>query len=111
MAAPEACDRCIAHAWLLGRLAGHLERVRARIGSVLELDDEQLIDAVGGDQAASVRTELRRLDADRLRERSAAGGLELICRCDGAYPAQLRALVNPPAVLDVAGGLERFLAL
>jgi DNA processing protein len=34
-----------------------------------------------------------------------------MCRCDPAYPARLHALEGPPAVLHVAGGLDRFLSL
>ena len=31
-----ACDGCITRSWLLGRLAGHLERARGRIDQVLD---------------------------------------------------------------------------
>jgi DNA processing protein len=78
---------------------------------VLALEDEQLIAAIGGSQESSIRLELRRLDIDRLREQSGGAGLELICRCAATYPGQLRALSSAPAVLYVAGGLDRFLAL
>jgi DNA processing protein len=106
-----ACDRCLARPWLLVRLAGHLEPVRARIALVLGLADEDLIAAVGGDDEGAVRRELARFDAGRARERAARGGIEMICRCDPAYPSRLRALDSPPAVLHVAGGLERLLGL
>ena len=38
-------------------------------------------------------------------------GLELICRCDRAFPANLQALEAPPAVLHIAGGADRFRSL
>ena len=106
-----ACDRCIARSWLLSRLAGHLELARGRVELVLRLADEELIAAVGGDQRGILRRELARFDADRARARSAEAGLEMLCRCDAAYPVRLRSLQSPPAVLHLAGGLERFLRL
>jgi len=106
-----ACDRCLARSWLLARLAGILETARGRIGQVLALDDDQLLAAVAGGEASRLRRELERFDPERARERCASAQLELICRCDPGYPAGLRALEGPPAVLHVAGGLERFLTL
>jgi DNA processing protein len=106
-----ACDSCLARSWLLAQLAAHLEIVRARIELVLALPDEQLIESVGGEQRAATRRNWERFDAHRAHERAASAGLEQICRCDPDYPARLRALEGPPAVLHVAGGLERFLQL
>ena len=106
-----ACRTCLARVWLLGRLSGNLEMERHRIDSLLELGDEELIEAVGGAQRDDLRCELRAFDADRARERCAVAGLEPICRCTPAYPRRLAALAAPPAVLHVAGGLARFLVL
>jgi DNA processing protein len=106
-----ACDRCVARAWLLGRLAGHLEHARSRIGEVLTLSNEALIAAVGGARAQALLHELRRLDVDAARTRSRDAGVALVCRCDQSYPARLRVLDAPPAVLHVAGDAERFLEL
>jgi DNA processing protein len=92
-------------------MAGHIEQVRARIEEVLVLEDWELIAAVGGSGEPRVRSELETLDVDQLRSRSAAAGLELICRCDPAYPPALRDLAAAPAVLHVAGGLDRLLEL
>ncbi len=108
-----ACDRCLARTWLLERLGGHLEVVRSRVGELLELDDDRLISAVGGrDLIALVReyAGFAAAAAGESRARSRAAGLELICRCDPAYPSSLGALAAPPAVLHIAGGAERFLA-
>jgi DNA processing protein len=46
-----------------------------------------------------------------VRSDSELAGLESICRCDPAYPPALRDLPAPPAVLHVAGGLARLMAL
>ena len=106
-----ACSECLRRTWLLMRLGSHLEAVRERLDEVLALSDRDLMDAIGGERRDAVRAELRRLDAGELRGRSAAVALELICRCDPAYPSRLLDLESPPAVLHVAGGLERFLEL
>ncbi len=78
---------------------------------MLALADDQLIDAIGGRQRGVLRRELERLDLDEVRSRTRAAGLDMICRCQPFYPKRLAAIANPPAVLYVAGGLERFLAL
>ena len=99
-----ACDACLARSWLVSRLAAHLERARSRIDQVLALGVDELIEAVGGRETARLRGEFEALDLDGLRSRSGTAGLEIICMCDPAYPAGLRALAAPPAVLHVAGG-------
>jgi DNA processing protein len=101
------CDGCTSRSWLVGRLAGHLDKARGRIDQVLALGEDDLIAAIGGREQANVRSELETLDLDEVRSRANAAGLEAICRCDPAYPPGLRALAAPPAVLHVAGGLER----
>ncbi len=106
-----ACERCTARSWLVGRLAAHIDKERARIEEVLALDDADLLAAVGGRQQAGVGRELEGLDVDELRARAAGAGLQAICGCDPAYPPRLRALAGPPAVVYVAGGLDRFLDL
>jgi DNA processing protein len=106
-----ACDECLRRSWLIGRLAGHLEAVRERLDELLALPDRELVEAIGGRHRDALRSELRRVDAAALRSRAAAAGLELLCRCDAAYPPRLFDLSGAPAVLHVAGGLERFLEL
>ncbi len=106
-----ACDRCLVHAWLVGRLAGHLEAARGRIDEVLVLSDAELIEAFAGDRRHVVEAEYGALDGADLRRRASDAGLELLCRCDPSYPSRLLCCAPPPAVLHVAGGLERFLAL
>lgn len=104
-----ACDRCLARTWLLGRLAGHIDRVRGQVERVLELDDEALLSATGGRESERVSRQLEELDLDAVRSRSDAAGLETMCECDPMYPLGLRRLTAPPAVLHVAGGLTRLL--
>lgn len=106
-----ACDDCVRRAWLLRRLAGHLEPARARIDELLRLPDGELIAAVGGRRSGDIRRERARVVPSAQRALAAAVGIETVCRCDAAYPPRLHALDSPPAVLHVAGGLARFLTL
>ena len=111
MTAEHACDGCLARAWLLSRLAGHLEPVRARLAELLGLGDDELIEAVGGEHRDTLRREFGRFDARDARARVVAAGLQAICCCHRRYPDRLYELEGPPAVLHVAGELERFLEL
>jgi DNA processing protein len=106
-----ACESCLARAWLVARLAAHLDPVRARIEELLALDDEELIDAVGGEHRGALRREFYGFDWRDARDRAALTGVEAICRCDALYPVRLRSLEQPPAVLHVTGGLGRFVEL
>ena len=105
------CDGCVARSWLLARLAGHLEHARSEIDEVLGLENEELIAALGGKQRATLRAELARVDIAATRAGNRQAGLESICRCAPEYPHQLACLPSPPAVLHVAGGMQRFLRL
>ncbi len=107
---PGACDACLRRAWLLARLSGHLDVKRNVIWELLELSDEVLIRAVAGRSEQLVGGELAAFgasDAARARDRARVRGLDLICVCDPGYPRRLRDLPGPPAVLHVAGGIER----
>jgi DNA processing protein len=106
-----ACDACLARSWLLERLASHLEPVRAHLDEVLTLDDDELIEAVAGTRVHEVTADRLALDAGAARTGLMRAGLDAICRCDPGYPLRLRGLAAPPAVLHVAGGLDRFLGL
>jgi DNA processing protein len=108
---PRACPECLRRAWLLVRLAGHLDNERERISDLLDRADEDLIEAVGGSRTAEVRAEWDAFDAGAYRMRCTEAAIETLCRCDAAYPAKLWDLAGEPAVLHVAGGLERFLEL
>lgn len=106
-----ACDECLARSWLLGRLAGHLDVVRHRVAELLPLGNDALVDTVAGREAAAVREGLAGFDAAAHRERCAAAGVALICRCHPAYPPALWTLAAAPAVVHVAGDPERLVEL
>jgi DNA processing protein len=106
-----ACGPCLARAWLLARLAGHLDRVRSQIDQLLLLGDRELVAATGGREAGAIERELASFDPTLARARAADADVELLCRCDRGYPRQLRSAPSAPAVLHVTGGLARFQAL
>jgi DNA processing protein len=109
-----ACNACMRRTWLLGRISGYLNFQRRQIEEILSLSDANLIDL--WQQRAKDRLDREYEDfsachAEGARAKSEASGLELICVCDDAYPESLRRLWTPPAVLHVAGGMQRFLEL
>ncbi|MBV9839418.1 MAG: DNA-protecting protein DprA [Solirubrobacterales bacterium] len=108
---PRACGRCLKRSWLLARLSGNLDLERRRLTELLALPDRELVHALAGRQRKPVLAEYGDLDSSALRACAGQAGLEVICACDGDYPAGLRELENAPAALYVAGGLERFLDL
>jgi DNA processing protein len=108
---PTACDTCLRRPWLLSLLAGHLDRAGRRVRELLELPDADLVEAVGGRRQARLEHDLGRFDPGAARQRARQAGLEVICRCDPGYPGRLWALPSPPAVLHVAGGLERLMRM
>jgi DNA processing protein len=112
--APGACRECLARAWLVARLAGSIEiarHQRRRLREILALSDEKLIAGVGGSRASAICEELEALDIDALREAIDRARLEAACRHDPAYPARLSDLVDLPAVIFAAGGMERLVEL
>jgi len=92
-------------------MAGHLDRERGRVQELLSLQDGELVQALGGRRRRRLAVEHERFDAGRARERLREAGLEAICRCSPRYPGRLRALESAPAVLHVAGDLERVLSV
>ncbi|MGH2867619.1 MAG: DNA-processing protein DprA [Solirubrobacteraceae bacterium] len=109
-----ACDDCLGRAWLLSRLAGHLDQAHDRVAELLTLTDPDLIAAVGGGRRATIereRAEFQAGGAPEARRHASGAGLELLCRCRAAYPEDLRMLAAPPAVLHILGGHQRFLTL
>jgi DNA processing protein len=102
--APAACDECLRRTALIAAIAGRLDvewRRHDATSRVLALRDEQLI-ALGEDDA---RRAYSNFDPRLARERARSRGLQLVCRCDPAYPERLLDLHDPPAVLHIAGRL------
>jgi DNA processing protein len=102
-AAPAACDDCLRRTDLVAALAGWLDvewRRREAPARVLALADATLLDAC---RDTTVRRRYEAFEPEAARAVAAVRGLVTICRCDEAYPEQLRDLPDPPAVIHVAG--------
>ena len=102
-----ACDSCLRRGYLVGqlaaRIAGMLDRPGKRVGALLSLPEDELIEAVS-DRSAGVRDiPLSGFDAGRARAEMADRGVRALCRHDGRYPPQLLQLLDAPAVLFVSG--------
>jgi DNA processing protein len=99
----DACDACLRRTDLIAALAPTLDvewRKRDGPKGVLALSDESLLVL---DPAGAVARRYLAFDAAAARRRAAAAGLAILCRCSDGYPARLRELADPPAVLHVLG--------
>jgi DNA processing protein len=99
----DACDTCLRRTDLIAALAPTLDvewRKRDGPKGVLALSDESLLVL---DPAGAVARRYLAFDAAAARRRAAAAGLAILCRCSDGYPARLRELADPPAVLHVLG--------
>lgn len=105
-----ACDACLRRTDLVAATAARLDvewRRRSAPAGVLSLPDEVLIALDGSGRTAHRYAEF---EARAARSAAARTGLELVCRCDAAYPDGLRELVDPPAMLHVAGHVSALAA-
>ena len=106
----EPCDACLRRGFLVGRLATRmadlLERRSERVAEVLALADSDLIASVAGADANAVRSYVEGFDVDSARGWLEAGGIRALCRHQLAYPPQLAALADAPAVLFVKGAAD-----
>jgi len=109
-----ACDGCLRRTDLVAQLAPHVERGgrdRRRLGELLSLPDARLVDALAGERRAAVLHAYETFDAARARARLAAASMHAVCRHDTRYPPRMLDAGDAPAVLHVAGDVERLLVL
>ena len=108
--APDACGSCLRRSFLIARLApriaGLLDRPRARVAGLLALSEADLLQAVAGRHADRLLEELDGLDLVHEHERLAERGVSAFCCHSHAYPPLLLELGDPPAVLFALGRLE-----
>jgi DNA processing protein len=98
-----ACDDCLRRADLVAAISGRLEiefKRRSAPPRVLALPDEELLELGAGEEA---RRRYASFDPAQARGRAEAVGLTTVCRCREAYPAALRDLPDPPAVVHILG--------
>jgi DNA processing protein len=101
-----ACVECLRRSWLLALLStrlGYHARDRVRLLALLALDDEQLIQAIGGRRRRELRERYARFAPEQVR--SSGADVETICRHRPGYPRGLtHAGERAPWMLYVAGG-------
>ena len=85
--------------FLAEQIASRLDRPRDSMRGLLALDEDELIEAVGGRRRPAARAFVEGWSARDFRERISAAGLWAVCRHDQGYPESLLALPDPPAVL------------
>ena len=108
--ASAACAGCLRRSWLLAALAPNLDRVwkqRRPLRDVLALDDEPLIEALGGNGRGALLARHRGFDDGAARRACERAGVEPVCVHHPPFPAMLRTGPGAPRLLHVAGGLER----
>lgn len=103
------CRQCARRAWLLARLGRRLDREvvrheQSRFGSLLELTDLELIDAIGGQRRAELHAayaEWQPAPSDQDRQPRA------LCRHHAAFPRSLGDDALSPHSFQLRGGAER----
>lgn len=109
-----ACDACLRRTALIAQLAPHVERGRRdrrKLGEMLSLCDERLIAALAGGRRSAILRAHESFDPGRARERLAGASMHAICRHDPRYPARMLEAGDAPAVLHVAGDVDRLTVL
>jgi DNA processing protein len=103
--ATSACVQCLRHSWLLALLStrlGYHARDRGRLLALLALDDEQLIQAIGGRRRRELRERYARFIPTQVHS---SPGVARVCRHRRGYPRRLlRAGERAPWMLHVADG-------
>jgi DNA processing protein len=109
-----ACDACLRRTALVAQLAPHVERVgrdRRKLGEMLALPDERLIEALAGARRAAVVQAHEGFDPRRARARLNAASMHAVCRHDERYPPRMLEARDAPAILHVAGDVQRLAVL
>ncbi len=100
-----ACPECLRHSWLLAQLSprlGYHARDHSRLLALLALEDDQLIQAIGGRHRRELRGRYARFKPEWVRS---SPGVERICRHRQGYPRGLaQAHERAPWMLHVAAG-------
>ncbi len=98
-----ACERCLRRGWLLARLSPLLDRVapdRARLLALLDLHDDELIDALAGRSRDETHSAHRKLEPPASLDRA----VQTTCVHRSQHP---RALARQPSMLYVLGSVGR----
>jgi DNA processing protein len=108
-----ACDACLKRGALVAMLARPIATVLrpdhrgVRPRGLLALGNDELIEAVAGDERPSIERALRRFNPDAARAKLAAADCDAVCRHAHEYPERLTQLDDPPNPLYLRGGVDR----
>jgi DNA processing protein len=108
--ATDACESCIRRSWLLAELSAPLDfwaRDRSRLVELLELEDAELLQAVGGRRRAELKARYPRFQSTEL---ALGRHIEAVCRHARDFPSGLRGPAAP-RMLYVSGGAARLATL
>jgi DNA processing protein len=106
-----ACKDCLRRSWLRSELSRLLDYKRmdlTKLQGLLDLDDEALIQAIGGRRRTALLEQWKRFDIGDLQE---APNVESTCEHRPGYPTALRDRKAAPRMLYVVGGRERLCEL
>jgi DNA processing protein len=109
-----ACDHCLRRTQLVAQLAPNIERARRdhrHIRELLALPDERLLAALAGDRRAQLERSQESFAPEAQRARLSQAAIAAVCRHDGGYPRRLLHAADAPAILHVAGDVQRLTAL
>lgn len=107
---PRACSACLRRGWLLSELGACIDyscRDQTRLSTLLALEDEELLRALGGRRRAELGARHAQFDPKQLRR---TAEIDAVCRHDRSYPRALTGAWSPWA-LHVAGGVQRLAEL
>ncbi len=99
----DACPACLRRTALVAALSGRIEhewRLRTGRPRLLALSDADLLEW-GADQRAAAG--YAAFSAEVAVDGLLAAGVGAVCRCSARYPARVKQLPDPPAVLHVRG--------
>jgi DNA processing protein len=101
---PQACPDCLRRAWLIGSLAGFIDKAvdntnGSRAHELFALPDEELARAMARSRADELLERSAQRDPEHLRAAIGDARAWAVCRHDPLYPDSLSPLGDPPAVL------------
>jgi DNA processing protein len=108
-----ACDACLKRGALIAMLAGPIAGLlrpdgrRNRVGGLLALSDDELIEAVAGDGRARIDLAIGRFRPATARAKLSAADCDAVCRHSDRYPERLTNLSDQPNPLYLRGGVDR----
>ena len=110
-ARPRACGECLQRAWLVGSLAGHIDKAVDRTAGnrareLLALSNEDLARAMARSEADSFLRRASERDPVRMLAAVSGSGAWASCRHDKLYPETLHDLGDAPAVIFGRGRAE-----